>query len=184
MSGEPAAQPAIARRVVTGTNANGTAVIVDDGPARTWVRRPTGTLVVDIWRLDELPSQASAEASLTEEVVLAPPARGVVVRVTTFPPDSEISPEAAAEYAAKMSEIYGEQPTAGDGPPAVRGMHSTETIDVMTVIEGELHMVMEEGETCLRAGDSVVQRGTRHAWQNRSDRPAKVVTTMMPATRP
>jgi uncharacterized cupin superfamily protein len=63
-------------------------------------------------------------------------------------------------------------------------MHQTETIDVMTVIDGELCALMEDGETVLKAGDTMVQRGTRHAWRNRTDRPTTVVTIMMPATRP
>jgi quercetin dioxygenase-like cupin family protein len=53
----------------------------------------------------------------------------------------------------------------------------------MTVLDGEVYAVLEEGETLLRAGDTMIQRGTRHAWSNRSDHPVTVVTTMLPATR-
>jgi quercetin dioxygenase-like cupin family protein len=61
-------------------------------------------------------------------------------------------------------------------------MHSTETVDIVTVISGQLHVVTETGETVLRAGDSVVQRGTPHAWSNRTDRTTTVVAIMMGAT--
>jgi mannose-6-phosphate isomerase-like protein (cupin superfamily) len=182
MSEESTPQSSAPRRVVTGVGSNGKATIIDDGPPKASVQRPTGTLVVEMWRSGEVPAAVSDDRSLTNTEMLGPPSDGVVVCVTTFPPDSQISPEAAAEYAAQMSAIYGDQ-GAGDGP-VVPGMHSTETIDVMTMLEGELYMVMEDGETRLQAGDTVVQRGTRHAWQNRSDRPAKVVSTMMAATRP
>lgn len=176
--------PQIARRVVTGASAGGKDTVVSDGPTPTWVRRPTGTLVMDIWRLDDLPVRVSDDATLTDEVVLTPPAHGLSIRVTTFPPDSSISPEAAAAYAAAMENIYGAQSSEGEPENTVPGMHRTETLDVMTVIEGELWMIMEDGsETVLHAGDSVVQRGTRHAWSNRSDHATKVVTTMMPAVR-
>jgi hypothetical protein len=174
-------EPTLARVVVTGVNAEGRSVIVSDGPARPWTRRPTGALVMDLWRADDLPISVDAWSTATDEVVLAPPPRGVAVRTSIFPPDSSISPEAAAAYADAMAEIYG--PQSGTGP-SIPGMHATETIDVMTVLEGEIWAVMEDGETLLRAGDTMVQRGTRHAWQNRSDRPTKLVTTMLPATRP
>ncbi len=174
-------RPDLARIVVTGVGSDGRSVIESDGPAHPWTRRPTGTLVMDLWRSDSLPIPVDSSSTATDEVVLQPPASGVVVRTTVIPPDSSISPEAAAAFAAAMEEIYGAQ--GGDGPQ-VPGMHSTETIDVMTVIDGEIWCVMEDGETVLRKGDSMVQRGTRHAWQNRSDRPTTVVTTMLPATRP
>ncbi|MEV6639585.1 cupin domain-containing protein [Amycolatopsis sp. NPDC051371] len=173
-------EPTLARVVVTGVATDGRSVITSDGPARPWTRRPTGTLVMDLWRADALPISVDARSTATDEVVLSPPPEGLVVRTTIFPPDSSISPEAAAAYAASMADIYGPQ---GGAEPAVPGMHTTETIDVMTVIEGEIWAVMEDGETLLRAGDTMVQRGTRHAWQNRSDRPVKVVTTMLPASR-
>jgi hypothetical protein len=176
-------EPTLARVVVTGVDAQGRSVIESDGPARPWVRRPTGTLVMDLWRADSLPIPVDAVSTSTDEVVLAPPPHGVAVRTTVFPPDSSISPEAAAAFAAAMADIYG---AGNDGPDAdaVPGMHQTETVDVMTVIDGELWCVMEEGETVLRVGDTLVQRGTRHAWRNRSDRPTTVVTTMFSASRP
>jgi mannose-6-phosphate isomerase-like protein (cupin superfamily) len=172
----------LARRIVTGTPDGGKDTVVSDGPTAPWVLRPTGTLVMDIWRLDSLPVDEADDATFGGEVVLAPPAHGVSVRVTIFPPDSSISADAAAAYAASMEQIYGPQSSEG---PTIPGMHRTDTLDVMTVIDGELVMIMEDGsETVLRSGDSVVQRGTRHAWSNRSDRPTKVVTTMMPLVRP
>jgi hypothetical protein len=169
--------------VVTGLNRDGKSTIVSDDPTPTWVRRPTGTVVSDVWRLDSLPARVDADSTLTGQVVLAPPAHGVCVRVTTFPPDSAITPEAAAAYAAAMEEIYGAQQDSGPDDKAIPGMHRTDTIDVATVIDGEIYLIMEDGEALLRAGDSVVQRGTRHAWSNRSDRPATLATTMMPALR-
>ncbi|WP_326686197.1 cupin domain-containing protein [Streptomyces sp. NBC_01795] len=177
-------EPMLARVVVTGVNAEGRSVVESDGPARPWVKRPTGTLVMDLWRADALPISADADSTATDEVVLQPPPHGLAIRTTVFPPDSSISEEASAAYAAAMKDIYGEQGNAGGGSDDIPGMHSTETIDVATVIDGEIWAVMEEGETLLRAGDTMVQRGTRHAWRNRSDRPTTVVTTMLPASRP
>ena len=55
-----------------------------------------------------------------------------------------------------------------------REMHRTDTIDYGIVLAGEVWMVLDTTETLLRTGDVVVQRGTNHAWQNRSGRPARM----------
>jgi uncharacterized cupin superfamily protein len=53
-------------------------------------------------------------------------------------------------------------------------MHRTETIDYGIVLDGEIVLIMDEGETTVRAGDIVIQRGTNHGWANRSNRPCRV----------
>ena len=95
-----------------------------------------------------------------------------------FPPDTEWQDTDA--FVDAMGEVG-----AGDAhvDSDVPGMHVTDTIDVLTVVEGEIYVVLQETATLLRAGDSVVQRGTEHAWINRSERPAVLVATMMSATR-
>ena len=63
-----------------------------------------------------------------------------------------------------------------DVPPGVQSaMHVTDTVDYAIMLEGEVHLVLDTEETLLAAGDMVVQRGTMHAWHNRSDRPARMV---------
>ena len=179
MSSEP--RPKLARRVLTGVNAEGRSVIVSDAETPTWVRRPTGSVVMDVWRVGSLPAHVDDEPAEDGELVLAPAAAGVCVRIAVFPPDKDIDAADAAAYEAAMQEIYGDQ---GDPPPGeVAGMHRTDTIDIVTVVDGEIWVVMEEGETPHQAGDCLVQRGTRHAWRNRSDRPCTLATTMLAAVR-
>lgn len=61
-------------------------------------------------------------------------------------------------------------------------MHATPTIDYVVVVAGELWLIMEDGqERRLVAGDSVVQRGTLHAWENRSAQPCTIAATMIGA---
>jgi mannose-6-phosphate isomerase-like protein (cupin superfamily) len=172
--------PPLARRVITGVDEAGRSIISQDDDVSTWIRRPTGSLIMDVWRIDELPTTFAQEPDAADELVLLPSRGGVCVRLAVFPPDSDIDPDAKAAYEASLASIYGEQ---GDGASSqVPGMHRTETVDVVTVVDGEIWMVMDEGETCLRAGDTLVQRGTRHAWQNRSDRPCTLSTVMLPVT--
>ena len=62
-------------------------------------------------------------------------------------------------------------------------MHFTETVDIVTVLSGEIYAVLETTETLLRPGDTLVQRGTIHAWSNRTDKPAMMVALMVSAKR-
>jgi quercetin dioxygenase-like cupin family protein len=66
---------------------------------------------------------------------------------------------------------------------AVSPMHRTETLDVGIVLDGETWLLLDDGsETCVGQGDVVVQRGTNHAWANRSDRPVRMVFVMVDGT--
>ncbi|MFE5837465.1 cupin domain-containing protein [Arthrobacter sp. NPDC056493] len=169
------------RRVVTGENAKGRSVIVSDATITDWVRRPTGLSITEIWRTDSLPARTGDMPSPPEGVLAAPTGQGVAFRIAVFPPDGGTNPEQMAEYEASMRDLYGDQ--GGQQASEVAGMHRTDTIDVMAIIDGELCLLLDEGETVLRPGDFLVQRGTRHAWRNRSDHSCTVVTAMLPAAR-
>jgi quercetin dioxygenase-like cupin family protein len=65
-----------------------------------------------------------------------------------------------------------------------RGMHTTDTVDFEYVISGEVWLELDNGvEVHLRAGDTVVQNGTRHAWRNRGSQPCRMVTILVGAHR-
>ena len=69
----------------------------------------------------------------------------------------------------RIMEIY---------PPSLGGkrtvMHRTSTLDYVVVISGEIVLVLDDSEVTLRQGEVVVQRGTDHAWENRSSQPARM----------
>jgi uncharacterized cupin superfamily protein len=60
-------------------------------------------------------------------------------------------------------------------------MHMTKTIDYALMLQGELVAIMDEEETVLRAGDVLIQRGTNHAWANRSGQPARIAFILIDA---
>ncbi|WJJ92553.1 cupin domain-containing protein [Neopusillimonas aromaticivorans] len=60
-------------------------------------------------------------------------------------------------------------------------MHRTHSIDYAIVISGEIYALMDDGETLMRPGDVLVQRGTNHGWSNRSDAPALVAFVLIDA---
>jgi uncharacterized cupin superfamily protein len=53
-------------------------------------------------------------------------------------------------------------------------MQQTRTLDFCLILEGEVTLVLDIEEVALKAGDTVVQRGTNHAWSNRSDKPCRI----------
>jgi mannose-6-phosphate isomerase-like protein (cupin superfamily) len=110
-----------------------------------------------------------ADNAVNDAAVINPPPAGYYLDISTFPPDSEWDFEAG--YARALAEA-GVDEAAGED--AVPGMHQTDSIDVVTVISGEIWAVVQTGETLLKAGDTIIQRGTRHAWRNRSDAPCTV----------
>src|SRR6266480_2648692 len=69
-----------------------------------------------------------------------------------------------------------------DFPPGnVPRMHRTETIDYVIVLEGEIEMDMDGSTVKMTAGDVMVQRGTNHAWANRSAKRARVAFVLIDA---
>ena len=169
------------RRAVTGLDSAGKSTIVSDGAVAARVERPGGATITEVWRADRLPARLDDAGPLAAEEVLALSPEGLAIRVCTFPPDSAVDAETYGAYAASLAESYGAEAASGE-ERAIPGMHRTDTVDVVTVLSGELWVVTENGETALRPGDSVVQRGTPHAWSNRRDSPATVVAIMMSAS--
>jgi quercetin dioxygenase-like cupin family protein len=142
------------RRIVTGHDESGKSVVLSDGPnPKTF---DIGTAAFhEIWITDATPTPIPAdEPDPTDRPVrVPPPPGGVMVRYTDQPPGAE-SP-----------------------------MHRTETLDVGVVLEGETWLLLDDGsETLVRTGDAVVQRGTNHAWANRSDRPVRMLFVLIDGT--
>lgn len=168
------------RRVLTGLDEAGRSTIVSDAPTPIRVATP-GFTVCDIWRIESLPLQLPASDATTGEVLLDPPVAGLVYRVTTFPPDSEW--DARAEWASSLGEMAGDRSLVGDEDDGPIGMHQTDTVDIVTILSGELVAITETAETVLRPGDSLVQNGTVHTWANRGAVPCMKVAVQIGAKR-
>ena len=61
------------------------------------------------------------------------------------------------------------------------GFHKTDTIDYAIVLSGEIYALMDEGEVLLKAGDVLIQRGTNHAWSNRTEQPCCIAFVLIDA---
>lgn len=150
------------RRIVTGVDAAGRSIIEEDRDARhVQVVANTPTMVVtNLWRHREVPvvNDGPADDGLDGPVPLAPPGNGSVFRMVEFPPDHH---------------WQGRE----DGPSDQ--VHATPSLDYAIVLQGEIWAVLDEDETLMRPGDVLIQRGTRHAWSNRSDEQAIVAFVLI-----
>jgi quercetin dioxygenase-like cupin family protein len=170
-------------RVVTGHDAGGKAVVASSGPLPTVVELQAipGTVFHEVWetRASPAPVDNGADPS-TGPLALPPPRQGTRIRFVDIPPDTQ---EFLAQGAARMKQAFrqigDEQAStvkAGSPHPL---MHRTESIDYGIVIEGELTLVLDDAEVLLRPGSVVVQRGTNHAWANRSGRPCRMLFVLV-----
>ncbi|TIX41663.1 MAG: cupin domain-containing protein [Mesorhizobium sp.] len=155
---------ASARRIVTGLDDNGRSTFVGDGPTRARFASDAYT-VNQIWQAASVPTPVMAENTLGDSPSFAPPPNGYTYVVTTFPPDSSWDYEGG--YAKALSDWGAGDSLDENDPP---GMHTTDSIDIVTIISGEIWAIVETGETLMKPGDTLVQRGTKHAWSNRSDK--------------
>lgn len=168
----------VVRRVVTGHDEHGTAIVMSDAPAPTVIthaQRP-GYFLTQLWATSPTPVLVNNGPDPTlNPLALAPPKNGTVVRIIEFPPDAtSIHGFDAAAAKAAFASIGGEQAStiARDSPHPM--MHRTESIDYGIVLSGEIHLILDKSEVVVREGEVVIQRGTNHAWSNRSDKPCRV----------
>ncbi len=153
MSEDPSYPPI--RRFVTGHDAGKVAKVIMQGPATNAKHPSPGTVSTLIWLTDRTPADIATGEHVEDLgariIGTAPPASGTRFAVIDFPP--------------------------GNAPR----MHRTETIDYIIVLEGEIEMDMDASTVKMKAGDVMVQRGTNHAWANRSDKRARVAFVLIDA---
>lgn len=160
------------RRIVTGHDAQGRAVVLADGPAPFVHSNPHDPdfRSTDIWRTFASPAPivpAAEEPTLGPRRQLPAPA-GTVLRINVFPPEpAQVRAMSAADSASLFANLGNEKAASlGARHPL---MHRTATIDYAIILSGRITMLLDEQDVELRAGDIVVQCGTNHAWSNRSD---------------
>ena len=170
------------RRIVTGHNEQGKAVIVSDAPPATIIdfKAIPGTVFYEIWNTNASPAPIDNAADPTlRPVQLHPTPQGSIIRFVDIPPDSTQENISAADIVAGFGQIGAASAATHQDDSPHKLMHRTETIDYGILISGELWLVLDEGETKLNVGDVVIQRGTNHAWANRSNEVARMVFILL-----
>jgi hypothetical protein len=170
--------PGKVRRIVTGVNAAGRSFILSDTMLPTAFVAPGAPVRTGLWTTTTAPaSNAGAHDPVPDGVILhTPPAHkgGTVVRITDIVPDKN--------HAYSADELRRRNcKTTPDRSARHPGFHATDTVDYAVCLEGEVWAVLDEDETLMRPGDVLIQRGTYHAWSNRSDRIARMLFVLIDA---
>ena len=172
------------RRVVTGHTPDGKAIFASDTEVEPiTVKLAPGVNTWRLWEEDEtvtLPTDGSVRLCPT----IFPPPGGFRFGIFTVPPLTDLPPE-DIDLQAEMIEMERKMPGfAAHMEPDNPGMHTTDTIDFEYIISGEVWLELDDGkEVHLRAGDTVVQNGTRHAWRNKGSEPCLMVLCTIGANR-
>ena len=170
------------RRVVTGHNEEGKSLIISDDSSPHVLALPgvEDFALTNLWVTDGSPAaNADHGDPACRPVVLEPPPEGTIFRIVEFPPDKGLG-----EHFDRKAVFDSMSASGAMDPDASRhpGMHKTPTVDYAIVLSGEIYAVMDQGETLLRAGDTLVQRGTNHAWSNRTETPCLVAFILVSAS--
>ena len=155
-------------------------ISIDDSvPNMTEIKGWPGLWVSEIWVTDEAPADNKGGGDRGARPMRHDPApNGTIFRIVEIPPEtsgSKIDAQAAFTHLGSHNK-----PTKEDS--AKHGsMHKTKSVDYLVVISGEMSMVMEDGEVLLKTGDCIVQRGTNHAWVNKSGKPCVLAAVLVDA---
>jgi quercetin dioxygenase-like cupin family protein len=172
------------RRVVTGHDSQGKAVVISDDFAPAVKINPLrpGHVSVDIWKTDAAPviiENDEPDPTLGPRQIHPAP-QGTVIRISEVGPESDTIRNLSADQARQVFKAAGNEAASTFG----RGgrhpmMHRTETIDYAVVLEGEITLLLDDEDVQLKAGDVVIQRGTNHAWSNRSGKPCRMLYVLI-----
>jgi hypothetical protein len=168
------------RRVLTGHDSEGKSVIMTDGIAPNILEMASmpGLALTDLWETKGAPASNDGSADAADRKVnLEPPSNGTILRIVEFPPDTQWRSNANARDAFD-SIGAGHAPDRHSADPM---MHKTATVDYIIVLKGEIWAIMDKGETLLKAGDILVQRGTNHSWSVRTSEPCVIAAVLVSA---
>ena len=165
------------RRVVTGHDETGKAIVTLDGAPPRLTTSRAGSELALFWVKAATPADNSGNGDKDDvDVGIPPPPGGSIFRVVEFQPEGSMA-------AADNTELEGLTNMGATTPDGARhpGMHRTESIDYAVIMTGEIDMLLDDSEVHLKAGDVVVQRGTYHAWANRGTERCRVAFILIDA---
>ncbi|WP_194924867.1 cupin domain-containing protein [Catenulispora pinisilvae] len=172
------------RRVVTGHDSEGRSRVVDDQNMEPITSALTpGFAAYRLWGRDESPTFPD-DGSPSGVETYFPSREGSRFVIITHPPEGA-TPPPDVDTAAATAELERQMPgVMASMEPDGSGMHTTDTMDYLMVVQGEATLELDDGERAvLRAGDVVVQNGTRHVWRNYGTEPCTLVAVSVGADR-
>lgn len=171
------------RRIVTGQTIAGAAIVSDEPIAPITVGLMPGAEFHALWGGDAAPV-LPATGQRPEAKGWFPPAGGFRFGLVTLGADTAALPD-DFDFEAGIAELVQKLPGMAEVLEADNpGMHTTDTIDFVVVLSGEVWLELDGGrQTLVKTGDAVVQNGTRHAWRNKTDKPCVMAVSLIGASR-
>ncbi len=172
------AEPVGIRRIVTGHDASGKAVVLQDSPTPNVKVRPVGGFVSHlVWVTDESPADINTGTDRADRTIgTAPPPGGTIFRVVDFPPEGGKVHDREA-----MLQAMGLKDESHAEGARHAFMHRTKSVDYALVLSGEIDMLLDDSEVHMKAGDVMVQQATNHAWVNRGTETCRIAFVLVDA---
>jgi hypothetical protein len=148
---------------------------------RVVTERP-GYRVTNLWRTAGSPAAIDAADEIVVHQGVAPPPNGTVIRIIDIPPEAADPAERKRQAAATFGKLFADADHRLDDKRHP-GMHTTESIDYAILLDGEITAILDNDETVMQRGDVLIQRGTNHAWANRSGQPARIAFILIAGKR-
>lgn len=145
------------RRVLTVEDESGTSFVLEDGEPED-VLILNGARMVRLWQTDDVPAEIPVRTDVTDPGLGRLPKKFSGTRFYT-------------------AELPG-----GANAPQIP-MHTSESVDYIAVMRGEIVLVTDKEEVTLRSGDTLVQTGNNHTWENRTDEVAVLLVVVVGAER-
>jgi quercetin dioxygenase-like cupin family protein len=139
------------RRVVTGHDGQGKAVVLFDSATGNVVSARAGQSATVLWQTSEFPTNNDGAADVSTAPVKTVNPKGTVFRVVEFEPGVE---------------------------PRI---HRTDSVDYAVILSGEIEMELDDTKVRLKTGDCLVQRGTVHNWVNHGPAPCVIAFVLVAA---
>ena len=171
----------VVKRYVVGLNETGKSALLMDGvpnqqELKDWFWRAT------LWRTRETPVDNSipGDRSLDGGAAQSPFPGGMQVRVECVWPDHDR--DTAQKVWDEINKMTGHtQVISEKDRQRSPSMHRTNTLDVMTILRGEIYLLLDEGEILLKPTDTLILQGANHGWSNRSNEPCLFTAVMIDA---
>jgi quercetin dioxygenase-like cupin family protein len=172
----------VVKRYVVGLDENGkSAVLMDRVPnqqeLKDWFWRAT------LWKTRETPVDNSipGERSLDGGAARSPFPNGMLVRVEEVWPEHG-DPETNQKLWVELNKVTGHTQVLSEKDKQRHpSMHRTNTLDVTTILRGEMYLLLDEDEILLKPTDTVILQGTNHGWSNRGTEPCLAIAVMIDA---
>ena len=181
-----ATSPQPVRRIVTGHDATGKAIVLFDSDDPYKVERKEARIISrPLWMTRESPARMDGDADRAAAIRgITPPPNGSIFRIVDFPSMTD------AQMAELDPHLMAHQVGQDDAPSKYRPpshpfMHRTASVDYAIVLWGEADMLLDDGVSVhVKSGDVIVQQGTNHAWINRSGTTCRVAFVLIGAQDP